>query len=78
MNIWITILLIVIYILIVAVIMGVMCKYENAGHEIGLIPLLAMFWPTLLIAGILYYPCKWSFKFGEKLINFNKDIEEIN
>lgn len=78
MNIWITILLIVIYILIVAVIMGVMCKYENAGHEIGLLPLLAMFWPTLLIAGILYYPCKWCFKFGEKLINFNKDVEEIN
>jgi hypothetical protein len=56
--------------------MGVMCKYESAGNEIGLIPLLAMFWPTLLIVGILYYPCKWCFKFGEKLINFNKDIEK--
>lgn len=78
MNIWITILLIALYILIVAIIMGVMCKYESAGNEIGLLPLLAVFWPTLIIVGILYYPCKWSYKFGEKLFNFNNDIEKIN
>ena len=61
MNIWITILLIALYILIVAIIMGVMCKYESAGNEIGLLPLLAVFWPTLIIVGILYYQVNIKF-----------------
>ena len=33
MNVWIIILLIAIYIFIVAIIMGVMCKYESAGND---------------------------------------------
>lgn len=73
MNIWIVILLIAIYIFIVAIIIGVMCKYESVGNEIGLLPLLAIFWPTIIIIGILYYPCKWGYKFGMNLFNFNKN-----
>ena len=75
MNTYVLILLAVIYIFIAAIVMGIICKYESAGHEIGLLPLLSAFWPTIIVIIILYYPCKWGYKFGMNLFNFNKNTD---
>ena len=73
MNIWIVLLMIFVYILVAAFVMGVICKYENAGHEIGLLGLFSPFWPTLILVAILYYPVKWSCNLGMKCFNFKEE-----
>ena len=72
---WMMMLFVLGYVLIAALVMGVICKYESAGHEIGLYGLFAAFWPTLIVIAVIYFPVVGMFKLGESLFNFKK-VEE--
>ena len=66
------------YVCIGAIICGAIDKYQSTygNGDDSLSVLAVLFWPTLIIITILYYPGHWCFKIGQSLIKDKKDEDD--